>query len=67
MVSLVAYTKSQQGVYLFIDLGLVDFDLSVQPKPLLPNSHQLRQSWADSGTIKIKVNQTKSTTRLEAL
>ena len=52
--------------HLDIDLGLVDFDLSVQPKPLLPNSHQLRQSWADSGTIKIHVNQTKSMTLYRA-
>ena len=35
--------------HLVIDLGLVDLDLSVPPfcpaaRPLLPNSHQLRQS-----------------------
>ena len=57
---------------LVIDLGLVDFDLSVPPfcpaaKPLLPNSHQPRQSWADSGTIKIQVNINKSTTRCPVL
>ena len=37
--------------HLVIDLGLVDFDLGVPPfcpaaKPLLPNSHYPRQSWA---------------------
>ena len=57
--------------HLVIDMGLVDFDLSVPPfcphaKPLLPNFHQSRQSWADSGTIKLD-NQTKSTTRWDTL
>ena len=48
--------------HLVIDLGWVDFDMSFPPfcsaaKPLLPNSHQPRQNWADSGTITIEVNQ----------
>ena len=39
--------------HLVIDVSSVDFDLSVPPfcptaKPLLPSSHHLRQSWADS-------------------
>ena len=50
--------------HLVMDLGLVDFDLNVPPFcpaawPLLPNSHQLRHSWADSGTITIQVNPTQ--------
>ena len=54
------------------DLVVVDFDLSVPPfcpaaKPLLPNYHQPRQSWASNGTIKFQVNQTKSTTRWDYL
>ena len=44
-----------------MDLGWVDFDLGVPPscpsaQPLLPNSHQPKQNWADSGTLKIQVN-----------
>ena len=47
--------------HLLVDLGWVDFDLAVPPsgpaaQPLLPNSNQPRQKWADSGTLKIKVN-----------
>ena len=43
---------------LLVCLGWVDFDLGVPPscpaaQPLLPNSHQPRQNWADSGTLKI--------------
>ena len=58
--------------HLVIALGLVDFDLSVPPfcpaaNTLLPNSHQPRQSWADSGTIQFEVNQIKSTTRCDTL
>ena len=39
------------------DLGWVDFDFCVPPscpaaQPLLPNSHQPKQSQADSGTLK---------------
>ena len=56
-------------IHLVVDLGLVDFDLSVPPscptaQPLLPNSHQPRQNWADSGTLKTKVKPTKSASRL---
>ena len=45
-----------------IDLVWVDFDLGAPPscpasQPLLPNSHQPRQNWADSATLKIQVNQ----------
>ena len=55
-----------------VDLGLVDFDLSVPPfclaaKPLQSNSRQPWQSREDSGTMKIQVDQTKSTTRWDAL
>ena len=32
-------------------------------QPLLPNSHQPRQNWADSGTLEIQVNPTQFTTR----
>ena len=44
---------------------LVNFDLGVPPscpaeQSLLPNSNQLRQNWADSGTPKIQVNPTRS-------
>ena len=44
------------------DLGWVDFDFSVPPyftlvQPLLLNSHQPKQSRADSGTLEIQVNQ----------
>ena len=50
-------------VHLFVDLGWVDFELSVPPscpsaQPLLPNSHQAIQNWADSGTLKIQVSLT---------
>ena len=39
--------------HLLVDLGWVDFDLGVPPscppaQPLLRNSHQPRQNWADS-------------------
>ena len=48
--------------HLLIDLVWVDFDLGAPPscpasQPLLPNSHQPRQNWADSATLKIQVNQ----------
>ena len=48
---------------MLVDLGWVDFDLGVPPccpaaQPLLPNSHQPRQNWADGGTLKIQVNLT---------
>ena len=54
-------------------LGLVDFDLGVPPscpaaqlaaQPLLPYSHQTRQN---SGTLKIQVNPTQSTSRWDTL
>ena len=43
------------------ELGWVDFDFCVPPscpaaQPLLPNSHQPKQSRADSGTLEIQVN-----------
>ena len=49
-------------IHLVNNLGGVDFDLGVPPscpsaQPLLPNSHQPRQNWADSGTLKIQVTQ----------
>ena len=28
-------------------------------QPLLPNSHQPKQNWADNGTVKIQVNPTQ--------
>ena len=41
-------------------LDLVYFDLGVPPScPLLPNSHQPKQNWADSGTLKIQVDPPK--------
>ena len=51
--------------HLLLDLGWVDFDLGVPPscpaaQPLLPNSHQPRQSRADSGTLEIRVNKIQS-------
>ena len=67
-----APTVANQQVYrvphLLVDLGWVDFDLGVPPscplaQPLLPNSNQPRQNWADSGTLKIQVNPTQSTSR----
>ena len=36
-------------------------------KPLLPNSYQPRQNWADSGILKIQVNPTKSRSRWDTL
>ena len=43
------------------ELGLVDCDLGVPPsypaaQPLLPYSHGPRQNWANSATLRIKVN-----------
>ena len=51
-------------IHLPQDLGWVDFHLGVPPscqaaQPLLPNSDQPRQNWADSGTPKIRVNPTQ--------
>ena len=46
------------------DLGWVDYDLSVPPscqpaQPLLPNSHQPVQNWAERGTLKLQFNTTR--------
>ena len=51
-------------VHLGADLVWVDLDFCLPPswppaQPLLPNFHQLRQNWADSVTLKIKVNPTE--------
>ena len=51
--------------HLLVHLGGVDFDLGVPSscpaaQPLLPNSHQPKQSRADSGTLEIQVNKTQS-------
>ena len=51
-------------IHLLRDLGRVEFDSDVPPycpaaQPLLPNSHQPKQNWADGGTTKIKVNPTQ--------
>ena len=51
--------------HVLVDQGWVDFDLGVPPfcpapQTHLPNSHQPRQNWADSGTLKIQVNPTQS-------
>ena len=53
-----------------VDLGLVEFDLSVPPsctaaQPLLPSSHWPRHNWADNGTFKLQFNPTQSMTRWE--
>ena len=52
--------------HLLVDLGWVAFDLGFHhlAQPLLPNSHQPRQNWADRGTLKIQVNITQSTRSL---
>ena len=44
-------------IHLLMDLGWVDFDLGVpsscpSAQPLLPNSYQPKQNWADGGTTK---------------
>ena len=57
---------------MLMDLGLVDFDLGVPlfcpaAPLLLSNSHLPRQNWADSGTVKIPVNPTQSTSRWNTL
>ena len=54
--------------HLLMDLGWVDFDLGVPPscpaaQPLLPNYHQPKQSYIDSGTLKNQVNPTLSRSR----
>ena len=36
-------------------------------QPLLPNSHQLRQNWADITTLQIQVNPTQPTSRWDTL
>ena len=58
--------------HLLVDLGLVDLDFCAPPpcpaaQPLLPNSHQPKQSRADSGTLKIQVNKTQSISTWDAL
>ena len=58
--------------YLLVDLGWVDFDLGVSPsspaaQTLLQNSHQPMQNRADSGTLKVEVNPTPSTSRWDTL
>ena len=50
--------------HLLSHLGWVDFDSCVPPscpavQPLLPNSQQPGQNWADSGTLQIQVSQTQ--------
>ena len=50
--------------HMVVDLGWVDIDLGVplscpSAQPLLPNSNQPRQIWADSETPKIQVNPTQ--------
>ena len=52
-----------------VDLGWVEFDFGVPPaaQPLLPESHQPRQNQADSGTLKIQVNKTQSTSTWDTL
>ena len=47
---------------LLVELGWFDFDLDFPPpcpaaQQLLPNSHKLRQNWAENGTLKIQVKQ----------
>ena len=36
-------------------------------QPLLPNSHQSKQNWADSETLQFKINLTQSTSRWDTL
>ena len=50
--------------HLLAHLGWVDFDSRAPPscpavQPLLPNSQQPGQNWADSGTLQIQVSQTQ--------
>ena len=52
--------KEYRLSHLFVDLGWVDFDLGVPlscpgAQPLLLHTHQPRQNWADSGTLRIQV------------
>ena len=51
--------------HLLVGLGWVDFHLCFQP--LLPNSYQPRQNWADGDTHKTQVNRTESTSRWDTL
>ena len=53
--------RSYRVFHLLWDLGWDDLNLNVPQcclaaQPLLPNSHQPQQNWADSGTHKIQVN-----------
>ena len=55
-----------------MDLGWVNLAIGVPPSwpaalPLLPNSHQLKQNGADSGTLKTQGNQTQSMSRGDTL
>ena len=58
--------------HVLVDLGWVEFDFRVPPscpvyQPPLPNSHQPTQNRADSGTLKIHVKPTQSTSTWDAL
>ena len=58
--------------HMVVDLGWVDIDLGVPPscpasQPLLPNSQEPKQTLADSGSLKIQVNPTQSTSRWDTL
>ena len=58
-------THINRASHFYVDLGWVDFDFCVPPscpaaQPLLPNSHQPKQSQADSETLEIQVNKTQS-------
>ena len=61
-----------RAFHVLVDLGWIDFDFFVPPscpatQPLLPKSHQPKQSLADSGTLEIQVNKTQSTSTWDAL
>ena len=58
--------------HMLVDPGWFDFDLGVPPsrpaaQSLLPNSHQDRQYWGDSGTLKFQFNPTQFTSRWDTL
>ena len=58
------YSVVYRVIHLVVHLGWVDFDLDVPPsfpaaQPFLPNFYQPMQNWADSGTLKIRVNPTQ--------
>ena len=61
-----------QGLVDLRYINKVESDLGVPPsrpaaQPLLPNSRQHRQNWADSGTLKIQFNPTQPTSRWDTL